>query len=102
MLYYLLGCEGGEEIEEFGLEDDIGVEGEEFLVGEVLRFRKVDVGSGLLFGGLVVWLMFGEFEFGRFVMFMVEDSSFDVVVWVVREVRWAVVDFEENEENVGT
>lgn len=100
--HYLPGCEGGEETEESGLEDDTGVEGEELPVGEVLRLRKADVGSGLLPGGLVVWLMSGEPELGRFVMPMVEDSSPDVAAWVVREVRWAVVDFEENEENVGT
>ena len=100
--HYLPGCEGGEETEESGLEDDTGVEGEELPVGEVLRLRKADVGSGLLPGGLVVWLVSGEPELGRFVMPMVEDSSPDVAAWVVREVRWAVVDFEENEENVGT
>lgn len=84
------------------MEGDTGVEGKELPVGEVLRLRKADVGSGLLPGGLVVWLVSGELELGRFVMPNVEDSSPDVAVWVVREVKWEVVDFEENEENVDT
>lgn len=41
-------------------------------------------------------------ELGKFVMPMVEDCSPDVTAWVVREVKWEVVDLEENEENVGT
>lgn len=91
---------GGEETEEPRLEGDVGVEGEELPLGVVLRLRNTDVGSGLVPGGLVVWLVSGEL--GKFVMPMVEDNSPDVAAWVVREVNWEVVDFEENEENVGT
>lgn len=69
-------------------------------MGEVLLLRNTEVGSGLLPGGPVVWLVSGEL--GKFVMPVVEDSSPDVAAWVVREVRWEVVDFEENGENVGT
>lgn len=87
-------------VEESGLEGDTGLEGEELPVGEVWLLRNTDVGSGLVPGGLVVWLVSGEL--GKFVVPMVEDSSPDVAAWVVREVNWEVVDLEENEENVGT
>lgn len=82
------------------MEGDTGVEGEELPVGEVLLLRNTDVGSGLAPGGLVVRLVSGEL--GKFVVPMVEDCSPDVAAWVVREVKWEVVDVEENEENVGT
>lgn len=95
--HYLPGCVVGEES---GLEGETGEEGEELPVGEVLLLRDTDVGHGLLPGGPVVWLVSGEL--GKFVMPTVEDSSPDVAAWVVREVRREVVDFEENEENVGT
>lgn len=90
---------GGEETEESGLESDTGVDSEELPVGEAGLLRNTDVGSGLV-PGLVVWLVSGEL--GKTVMPMVEDSSPGVEAWVVREVNWEVVDFEENEEKVGT
>lgn len=91
---------GGEEIKEPGCEGDTGVECEELPVGGAGLLRSTDVGSGLVPGGLVVWLVSGEL--GNTVMPMVEDSNPDVEAWVVREVKWEVVDFEEDEEKEGT
>lgn len=82
------------------MEGDTRVEGEELPLVVAGLLRNAVVGSGLVPGGLVVWLVSGEL--GRTVMPMVEDSSPDVEAWVVREVNWEVVDFEENEEKVGT
>lgn len=76
---------GGEETKESGLEGDTGVEGEELPVGGVPLLRNAEVGSGLVPGGLVLWLVSGEL--GKFVMPMVEDCSPDVATWVVREVK---------------
>lgn len=90
---------GGEEIKESGLEGDTGVEGEELPVAVAGLVRNTDVGSGLVPGGLVVWLVCGVLE--KTVMPMVEDSP-DVEAWVVWEVKWEVVDIEETGENVGT
>lgn len=87
-------------MEESGLEGDTRVEGEELPLVVAGLLRNAVVGSGLVPGGLVVWLVSGEL--GKTVVPMVEDSSPDVEAWVVREVNWEVVDFEENEEKVGT
>lgn len=81
------------------MEGDVGVEGEKLPVAVAGLLRNTDVGSGLVLGGLVVWLVSGGL--GKTVMPMVEDSP-DEEAWVVREVKWEVVDFEEGEENVGT
>lgn len=87
-------------MEESALEVDTTVEGEDVPLVLAGLLRNAVVGSGLLPGGLAVWLVSGEL--GKTVMPMVEDSSPDVEAWVVREVNWEVVDFEENEEKVGT
>lgn len=81
------------------MEGDVGVEGEKLPVAVAGLLRNTDVGSGLVLGGLVVWLVSGGL--GKTVMPMVEASP-DEEAWVVREVKWEVVDFEEGEENVGT
>lgn len=97
---HLPGWVGGEEIKESGLEGDTGVVGEELPVGVAGLLRNTDVGSGLVPEGLVVWLVSGKLE--ETVIPMVEDSIPDVEAWVVREVKWEVVDFEEDEEKMGT
>lgn len=82
------------------MEGDTRVEGQELPLVVAGLLRNAVVGSGLVPGVLAVWLVLGEL--GKTVMPMVEDSSPDVEAWVVREVNWEVVDFEENEEKVGT
>lgn len=82
------------------MEGDTRVEGKELPLVVAGLLRNAVVGSGLVPGGLAVWLVSGEL--GKTVMPMVENSSPDVEAWVVREVNWEVVDFEENEEKVGT
>lgn len=66
------------------MEGDVGIEDEKLPVVVAELLRSTDVGSGLVLGGLVVWLVSGGL--GKTVKPMVEDSP-DEEAWLVKEVN---------------